>query len=81
MNCAATVGTAPLAIRPVTNAAGLRQILMATAALALAGNVLFACVGSSSSDSDSGWTISSSSDSSSSDSGGDSGGGGDGGGE
>jgi len=55
-------------------------MLMATATLALAGNVLFACV-SSGGDSDSGWTISSSSDCSSSDSGGDSGGGGDGGGE
>lgn len=68
--------------RPVINADGLRRMLMATAALALAGNVLFACVSSGGdSDSDSGWSISGSSDSSSSDSGGDSGGGGDGGGE
>jgi len=80
MSYAATVDTAPAAIRPVINAERLRRMLMATATLALAGNVLFACV-SSGGDSDSGWTISSSSDCSSSDSGGDSGGGGDGGGE
>jgi len=80
------MGYAVAGIRPVVDADALRRMLMATAALALAGNVLFACVSSGDSDSDSGWSISSSSDSSSSDSsssdsGGDSGGGGDGGGE
>lgn len=75
------MGYAVAGIRPVADADALRRILMVTAALALAGNVLFACVSSRDSDSDSGWSISSSSDSSSSDSSGDSGGGGDGGGE
>ena len=76
------MGCAVAGTRPGIDADALRRMLMATAALALAGNVLFACVGSSSSDSDSGWTISSSSDSSSSDSSSsDSGGGGDSGGE
>lgn len=60
------------------NAPRLSRFLMAAAALALAGNVLFACANTSSSGTDFGGD-SSSSDSSSSSS--DSGGGGDSGGE